>query len=187
MRTLKFIVLAATGVATGKKLNTKIIVPKTMAKTLTNTPKIPGRWNGPHISWLTSPVCLAMSFGDTIAPVRRRQSRKTSTMMYEAYKQLTLRDTTSLKAVEEPMLISPIRQAMIDVTIIAGRGIALLGWTCKASIESSSTDRARMTNLAHETPTWKATITGKSPDHSRLCSQDCNGAGRIHDNDDCYH
>ncbi len=85
------------------------------------------------------------------------------------------------------MLISPIRQAMIDVTIIAGRGIALFGWTCKASIESSSTDRARMTNLAHETPTWKAAITGKSPDHSRLCSQDCNGASRIHDNDDCYH
>ena len=47
IRTLKFMVVGVTGVATGKKLKIKMMIPKHTAKMLTAIPKIPGRWNGP--------------------------------------------------------------------------------------------------------------------------------------------
>ena len=35
-----------------------------------------------------------------------------------------------LKAVEEPMLMRPMVQAVVAMMAMAGRGIAVEGWTC---------------------------------------------------------
>lgn len=68
--------------------------------------------------------------GREMAPVQRRQSKSEQHMKYEAYRPLTVREMTSLNAVEEAMMMRLRRHAITVVTATESRGIELRGSTC---------------------------------------------------------
>lgn len=105
------------------------------ANALTAMPKAPGIRQGPQVREEAGSAGESRdggelgSRGGAMAPVQRRHRRREQHIRYEAYKPLMVRDMTSLKAVDEPIMMRPRRQAMVVVTATERRGIELRGST----------------------------------------------------------
>jgi hypothetical protein len=69
-----------------------------------------------------------------MAPVMRRHSSNEHTMKYDEYKPLIVKETRSLNAVGEPMLIKPIRMLIAVVTYTALIGVSARGCTYVKSV-----------------------------------------------------
>ncbi len=107
---------AVVGVAGGQKLKNMTITMYTQAKMFVAMPKNPGTLKGPQCR----PVSPGVSLPDSwMPPVQRRQRRSTQQMRYEEYSPLTVNEMTSLKATDEPILISSRRQVNMVVKKIA--------------------------------------------------------------------
>lgn len=108
-------------------------------------------------------------------------------------------EMTSLKAVEEPMLMRPRRQAMLVLTAMEKRGIDVRGstWTGRRQYtpSCSSLGQGRVseiegrgpTYLAQILPAWETAVPSECPSHPRRRGQESNRRTYTQDGHDRGH